>query len=291
MKRIFCTFLLSCCLIPNVFAWDSNGHKVIAQIAYDNLTPEAQAQVEILIPIVGQFYNLTNFVDAAPWADWLKGDNVHAYDTWHYIDQPITQGSCHKCDFPLPAASSANVVWAIQQAQQVLGSPNSTSYPQESTFEKSMFLMFLEHFTGDIHQPLHTVTMFSNSFPNGVDPDGDQGGNLYLINSPIASNLHGFWDQGGGVFPEDNLSDAQIKSLAATIEKAYPEVIFGKKITDLNPVDWAQESMQLAQSVVYTIPENTAPTSQYIAKAQKTAEKQAALAGYRLAAMLNQIFE
>lgn len=291
MKKLLCTLMLSCFMFSNAYAWDNNGHKVIAQIAFDNLTPEAKGQVETLIPIVGQYYSLTNFVDAAPWADWLKGDSVAAFDTWHYIDQPITQGSCDKCTLPLPTPNSENVVWAIQQATQVLSAPNSTKYPQESNFEKSWFLLYLEHFVGDIHQPLHTVTMFSDAFPNTQYPDGDEGGNLYLISSSIASNLHAFWDQGGGVFSESSMSDSQIESLAAQIEKAYPESSFGNDATDLDPNDWAKESMQIAQSVAYAIPENTTPTSQYISTAQATAQKQAALAGYRLANILNGIFQ
>jgi hypothetical protein len=285
MKKVLWTLLLSCSLFSTAFAWDSTGHKVIAQIAYDNLTPEAKGQIEILIPVVGQYYNLNNFVDAAPWADWLKGDSVYAFNNWHYIDQPISQGACDKCAQPLPAPAPENVVWAIQQAQQVLATPNSTKYPQESNFEKSMFLLFLEHFVGDAHQPLHAVDMFSDTFPTG-----DQGGNLYKINSSVSTNLHGYWDQGGGVFPE-SMTDAQVQSLAASIEKAFPEGNFGNQVTDLNPSNWAQESMQIAQNIVYTIPENTAPTVQYTATAQTTAEQQAALAGYRLANILNQIFE
>ncbi|MFN7096285.1 MAG: S1/P1 nuclease [Gammaproteobacteria bacterium] len=286
MKRLLYVFLLSSCLSSAALAWDSNGHQVIAQIAYDNLRPEVKAQVEILVPIVGQYYELNDFVSAAPWADWLKGDNVHAYDEWHYIDQPVTQGTCNKCTLPLPSPASENVVWAIQQAIQVLSTPSVGSYPQEHVYEKSMFLLFLEHFVGDIHQPLHAVSLFSDTFPNG-----DQGGNLYTIKATIANNLHSYWDQGGGVFPESSMSETQLKVIAIKIEHDYPETTFGAKATDLNPINWSHESQQLAQNIVYKLPENVVPNKVYTKIAQQTAEQQAALAGYRLANLLNQMFE
>ncbi|NNM59688.1 MAG: S1/P1 nuclease [Legionellales bacterium] len=274
---------LSSFLASPVYAYNSIGHKVVAQIAYDNLTPEAKGQVETLITIVGQFYSINSFVDGAPWADWLKSDNVTAYNTWHYIDQPILEGGCDRCTVVNP--ETENIVWAIGQSQQVLMTASSTKYPQESNFEKSMFLLFFEHFVGDIHQPLHAVDMFSDNYPTG-----DQGGNLYPIDSDIANNLHSLWDKGAGVFSSTSISDAQIVTLAAVIEKAYPESSL-PEAKDLNPVDWAAESKDIAQNVVYTIPANTAPTAAYLHTARSVSEKQAALAGYRLAALLNQYFE
>ncbi len=280
MKSILSICLGFFLLISSAYGYNSTGHKVVAQIAYDNLTPEAKGQVETLIAVVGQFYSLNSFVDGAPWADWLKSDNVTAYNNWHFIDQPIVDGACNQCTLINPGAE--NVVWAIGQAQKVLTTPDSKTYPQQSSFEKSMFLLFFEHFVGDIHQPLHAADLFSNAYPAG-----DKGGNLYPINSNIASNLHSFWDQGGGAFSANSLSDAQIEVLAATIEKIYPEGSLSEA-KDLNPVDWATESKNIAQNIVYKIPANSAPSTAYIHTARQISEKQAALAGYRLAALLNQ---
>lgn len=283
MKKKIFVFLISCFFLPTLYAYNSNGHKVIAQIAYDNLTPETKARVEMLIPTIGQYYQIRTFVEGAPWPDWLKSDNVTAYNEWHYIDQPITQGPCFHCQITDPAAN--NVVWAIGQATQVLSTPDSKNYPQQSSFEKSMFLLFLEHFVGDIHQPLHNVSLFSNQYPTG-----DKGGNLYLIQSSIASNLHSFWDQGGGIFPSANMTDVQIRQLAASIEKAYPESSLSN-VNDLDPADWSKEGKNLAEKVVYTIPANSKPSANYIQITQISSERQAALAGYRLAHLLNEFFE
>ena len=59
---------------------------------------------------------------------------------------------------------------------------------------------------------------------------------------------------------------------------------------ELNPDTWARESHLLAANVVYTLPENSAPTDEYNAKARRTARQRIALAGYRLAGVLNDLF-
>ena len=41
-----------------------------------------------------------------------------------------------------------------------------------------MFIRFLIHFIGDLHQPLHIITMYSDNF---LPPGGDNGGNSFLI--------------------------------------------------------------------------------------------------------------
>lgn len=59
-------------------------------------------------------------------------------------------------------------------------------------FEKSLLMRYLIHVLGDIHQPLHASTLVNEQFPNG-----DQGGNLFLIKySENIENLHKLFDSG-----------------------------------------------------------------------------------------------
>ncbi len=49
------------------------------------------------------------------------------------------------------------------------------------------------HVVGDIHQPLHSVSLFNQTYPSG-----DRGGNslkMTLLNGTI-KDLHSFWDSG-----------------------------------------------------------------------------------------------
>ncbi len=281
MKKVFALFL-SFFLATSAYAYNENGHKVVAQIAYDNLNPNVQKKVTKLIRIVGQYYSFKEFTDGAPWPDWLIQNNVHAYDAWHYINQPFVLKPCLNCH--ISEAQAENVIWAISQSEQVLTSTRS-SYRRQSNFEKSQFLFFLTHFVGDIHQPLHTITLFSSEFPNG-----DRGATLYPIHSPIADNLHKFWDEGGGIFPAVNLSNKEIEDLAASIENKYPKDSLLVQINDLNPVNWTNEGKKIGENFVYTLPVNATPSETYIETTKQISQKRVALAGYRLANLLNQIF-
>ncbi len=69
-----------------------------------------------------------------------------------------------------------NVVWAINTSVAALKSPNAP------TLDRAMNLRFLEHFVGDVHQPLHIMTMYSDMFR---PPSGDGGGNKYLIQASM----------------------------------------------------------------------------------------------------------
>jgi hypothetical protein len=56
-----------------------------------------------------------------------------------------------------------------------------------------MMLRYLIHVVGDIHQPLHT----SQLFDGGLFKNGDEGGNLFLINYTLeVDNLHKLYDSG-----------------------------------------------------------------------------------------------
>lgn len=47
-----------------------------------------------------------------------------------------------------------------------------------NTMQKCIFMRYILHVIGDMHQPLHNVAMFNTSFPS---PFGDFGGNTEII--------------------------------------------------------------------------------------------------------------
>jgi hypothetical protein len=54
-------------------------------------------------------------------------------------------------------------------------------------------------------------------------------------------------------------------------------------------MEWARNGQRLAIDTVYATPENTDPLPDYIAKGKKVCERQVAIAGLRLAALLNRL--
>jgi hypothetical protein len=145
---------------------------------------------------------------------------------------------------------------------------------------KSYDLVWLEHLVGDVHQPLHAVSRYSRDAANG-----DHGGGLVsLCDTPgCRLGLHGYWD--GALGP--NRTPAEALADAAALPKAPDQLA---RISDDRV--WLQESATIARNTVYASPigANLGPfhlTPAYKDVAHQVARGRAALAGRRLAALLN----
>lgn len=300
------------------YGWNSTGHCIVAYIAYKSLTNEARIGVDNLLRAhldynkisakarqeVSQFSGNTRFaifVRAATWADDIKADpryiNSGARDgfdesnmpptqtdapdmlqhrSWHFIEMPFSTDGTQLSD-PV----SPNLLEAITRLRSEL---SDSTLPDNA---RAYALVWLIHLVGDIHQPLHCTTRFS--IKHGP-PFGDAGGNLFQITyKSQAMSLHTYWDALLGT----SQSFAFIKNGANLITKKYKP----KSPIDLSEQAWAEESFSLAKSFVYTIApdnvDNSRPvvSTSYNAKAEQIAAKQALMASYRLAAILNETFK
>ena len=151
MKKItLSTLALLFCI--NLHAWWDPGHLIVAMIAYMRLEEPAKKQVDDLVKVLGRDYPYVNhFAATGPWPDDLKAEGVRTYDTWHYTNIPYNPKGV-----ALPPPAKINVVWAINQMMKVLASDKARPV------DKARHLGFLVHFVGDIHQPLHSTTVFDN---------------------------------------------------------------------------------------------------------------------------------
>ena len=252
---------------PNAWSWNQLGHQLVAQIAYNHLSPHTK-----------RIYNKYNhaidyrsFVNAAPWLDTIRNPDDLAM---HYIDIPF---SPDKSAFSKP--DKINAVSAIEKANKVLADRYSSLY------EKGYALRILLHVVGDVHQPMHAVSMYSKRFPNG-----DKGGNLQRFKkNPIASNLHSWWDRGGGLLKAKNkYSNAQINRRARAIERRHP---CDTVSISNDPQVWANESHEIAINQAYQVGLHEKPSKPYQSMTKAVSEERIALAGCRLAALLNKLAE
>lgn len=268
-------FLSICCLVfPAIAsAWFSLGHMVVADIAYRYLDSNAQKKVDKLVNSFGMMYpDMASFMQMAYWPDTLRTQKIEMFTHWHYIDIPFSLDDSEI----KKNLDTDNARWAINNIEA------SFKYKRANPYELARFLAFLIHIVGDIHQPLHTVSNFSSVFPNG-----DQGGNLYFIRyNNEKMNLHRLWDSGFSLFDQAAIPE-NAEMLADAIIKHYPRSYFGSKTNDLDVNHWLQEGMLNAKSYVYTTPIDHTPSDDYLAVGEKTVESQVALAGYRLATLLN----
>lgn len=199
-------------------------------------------------------------------------DRRHKY--WHFIDTPIsTDGTATQ---PAPAP---NVLTELELLTKALGS-------DEDIKLRSYDMVWVEHLTGDIHQPLHVAERYSKALPNG-----DAGGNLVALCSGQAAcraELHAYWDD----LPGSDSSLAATIAMGAKLNKlAAPSVA---TIDVDHPEDWAAATEAIAKADAYAAPFNTGAKSvdptmipaAYHTQAMADMQKQISIAGWRLATIL-----
>jgi hypothetical protein len=306
----FLSAAMTIALVSNTtsFAWNGRGHMMVAAVAYQKLKPEIKDRVDVLLKL-----NLDRccwhreipeetsaakrkqmiFMIAATWADRIKsipdyhtdgtdGGNTPPNDLsanqnigyedfarhkyWHFIDLPFsTDGTT------LPAIPTPNARTQLKTFRAVLASP--TSSDSLKSYDLSWFL----HLIGDVHQPLHCTARVS-----AVHPKGDGGGNDVKIGA--SSNLHSFWD---GVIGTSEAISTVLNAISAL---PTPDEDL---VNDLAVENWINESFEIAKQDVYKAPVGPGAgpftlTQAYKTNARKLAEERIALAGARLAKILNE---
>ncbi len=263
---------------------------LVANIAKKSMRATTYDRISELLKPETQYSPMTpDFIQAACWADDIKETN-DLYTTWHYADFPLVNREPPTRDIP-SGHNEKNVVWAINALNKTL-----KAGVKATPTDTARALFFMIHFVGDLHQPLHATTLFSNKFE---PPSGDQGGNLYLINYPEdqnIKNLHALWDSGAGQWatdmkrPLDPISQEYLNDTANKLMNEFPVSAFQDRLSKYSVSSWAVESFGLARDVVYKAPE--APEvvpADYLETSRQVCRSQVALAGYRLAQVLESV--
>jgi hypothetical protein len=285
-------------------AWNATGHRIIAAIAYERLTPATRARVDQILRNHPDYATLLTwdapsepaararavFIAASTWPDIIKSDprfyddlrvsarrtpllpgfpDMARHTNWHYYDAPYAPDGARVKRPPPPHALSE-----LQRLLREIGDPTAAAA------ELSYDLPWLEHIAGDVHQPLHCVSRTLRSQPNG-----DEGGNQVFV-SP-GRNLHAYWDDLAGT----DTSDVYVSKWAAQLSAEHP----APRSPDENPQKWMEEGLDFAKHDVYTLGVVTGTRSRpielplsYQQNARRVIRERIALAGYRLAAVLNQ---
>lgn len=294
-----------------MFGWGSIGHMAVAYVAYKQLTPATKARVDALlilnpdhdkwltmIPPGTKKANrsMVIFMIASTWPDQIKSETGYTDDGpdphgnrpdgasssqnigysdhlhhkyWHFVDTPFTQDSS-----TLPAIPSPNAETQIAAFRAVLASNDPDPL-------KSYDLVWLLHLVGDVHQPLHASTRVS-----ATALDGDNGGNNETVcTAPCTKKgaLHAYWDDLPGTGSDPTAAISFAKTL-----RAQSKTLSGNVDTAV----WLQESLDEAKLDVYVAPISVGDgpftlTTSYDEAAHKLAKKRVALAGARLANILN----
>lgn len=281
MRKILWTFIFIMLLPFQTNAWWGEGHKTVAEIAYRHLTPKAKDSVDQLVQEFQKHDGRDHtYYYMSVWPDLLAVSGIRIFSTWHYIDIPYLVDNVENKH----AVNHDNVLLAINEARHVVIKREIPKY------ERARFLSFLIHTVGDVHQPLHSIGRISFEHPHG-----DRGGNEFPIqfvtkHGTHVKNLHSLWDSVIGEMDQYFSSPKDIKKDADYIESKFPLESVEKEANDLNPQHWANESYGIGINNVYQLEEHSTPSGDYIKLNTPVAERRIALAGYRLANVLNQMF-
>jgi hypothetical protein len=261
MIRALLALLIALSLVPApALAWGRLGHRLVAALAWDELTPATRAAVAQLLAGEPD----PTLPGIASWADELRDhdpDLGKRTSKWHYVN--IAEDDCHY-DPPRHCRNGDCVIEAIQAQTAILA---DTSRPQA---ERLQALKFVVHFIGDVHQPLHA------GFAR------DKGGNDLQVNlDGRGTNLHSLWDSGmlkdAGLDEPAYLQRLQAMSLAVPMAR-----------NPLPPaaVAWAEASCRIVLRPGF-YPDKAVIGADYVQAWRPVAEAQLRQGGAHLAATLN----
>src|ERR1039458_5368808 len=214
MRRVAVMVIL-CGSLP-AFGWGPEGHDLVARLAAAHLTPAAAARVA---EILGSG---TTMQAISSWPDQIRRERA-ATGPWHYIDIPIDKPHL---DMARDCPKGDCVIAKIEDFRKALNDPAIAPAARRED------LMFLIHFVGDMHQPLHS------------SDNKDKGGNdVHVEFFGRRTNLHSVWDSGllGRMGTEDQLFGALSTESARRARK------WSKGTVE----DWAEQAHKAAQKTVY----------------------------------------
>lgn len=285
---------------PGAWAWNSAGHRLVAEIAWSQLSPPVRQEVGRLLRAHPDYprWLLTGkgddnvqrlFVQVSTWADELRQDGrfyspgeaekprepgyreMARHEDWHYVNHGL-RGE---------ASREGELVEAVPRLARQLAQHHGRRA------DRAYALVWLVHLVADAHQPLHCVAR--------VGPDGrdDAGGNRLWVHDPdnprlARQKLHAYWDDlPGSPWLTGRALTRRAEEIAGEAAPA-PGAI--------DPQAWCRESVTIARETVYGLlpgqgvgqedAETVEITPAYAQAAQRVARQRLGQAGMRLAAML-----
>lgn len=292
-------------------AWDDVGHKITGYIAWQRMSPAAREKVIKILRAAPEdshlsaYYQLYGvrpdadkqldyFMLVPTWADIVRDrtfpvryEKYHKGE-WHYTSV-FWRDSGGKAELMADKKADGQAIEKLAEFEKVLRDP------VVSDKDKAIALAWFLHIGGDIHQPLH-----SSSRVTDREPDGDRGGNTFLI-SPEGTprenqqNLHWFWDS---IVPRNIPYDfgfcegCYVKHIAEAFISRYSFDAEKGGLALSNYVSWKDESLRLAQGEVFRsdLKRFEAPSDAYRRNALSVSERRLTIAGYRMGETLNEIF-
>jgi hypothetical protein len=257
MRRfISVTLFLTVALAGNAFAWGPEGHTIVCRIAFLDLenVPGAQQRINELAALYRDPDGnpVAGFADGCRFPDFARAQVEDAdkpikwaqefrqFNNWHFLNVP-------RETFAISLSDCGDDCILKGIAYHTKG----LTMPGLSENQHAQALLFLGHWLGDIHQPLHI------SFKD------DRGGNDVLVTKDSfyerfvprpgeqekPMNLHSVWD---GRIIAKLRGTMTVEQLAQELRSAITDEQRAQWLLG-TPLDWAQESYDISttQAVEY----------------------------------------
>ena len=242
------------------FAWGKTGHRVSAQIAEAYLSDAARQQIGV---ILGE----EDLAEASTWPDFMRSSSDEFWDStadpFHYVTIP--QGATYE---QVGAPEQGDAITALAGFRETLLDNRA------GLEDKQLALRFIVHVIADLHQPLHAG--------NGTD----QGGNRYAVTFfGRTTNLHSVWDT--ALVDDEKLSYTEMTRWL--MRRMKPDNVAGWQ--QIDPAVWADESAAIRDGI-YPDPDGDREIRfDYIFEHRETVRTRLTMAGIRMAAYLNELFD
>lgn len=259
MTKVACLLLLVTNI--SVYAWGLTGHRVIAEIAENNLTCKSKRQIKKLLGKERLAY-------WANWPDFVKSDTTGVWKeagVWHYVNiEPSADFKTFETELKKQAGPSLyNQLYVLQNKLKNKNLPAN---------ERKNALVFAIHMMGDLAQPMHTGRA------------GDLGGNkIQLTYFGEKTNLHSLWD--GKLIDSQKYSYTEYAKLLDIKTRKERKAIQAGTLED-----WLFDSHKIANKIYAQTPADSKLAYDYQYKFNDTMERQLLYGGLRLAKFLNDTF-
>lgn len=241
------------------WAWGCSGHEIVALIAHQELQSLDKQHRTQVLPEVERLLALQDRNYPHRYCGDLSLDAMAFWATWaddHRSQDPAT-GPWHYWDIPL-SAHSATMGQYCDEGCVVKALESEIAILRDKTrpdAERSTALLYVLHFVGDMHQPLHE------------EDNNDRGGNCVPVsflshaaeqrpNGGYGPNLHGVWDTDlvetiGGIDRKSAGASGQVSGFAERLSHEDAALIRRSANAPVNIVGWANQTHEVARTLVY----------------------------------------
>lgn len=264
--------LLAALAVAHVEGWGPQGHRLVAMVATNHLSPVARTNVQLLL-------GDESLADVAVWADeYLQGNNQTSF--WHYVNIPadaVRYDRDRDCPRqPGVSAGGRGDAWRDCVVDRIRYNQERVANRMLDRADRAVALKFLVHLIGDLHQPFHAlgVERGGNGIPVSVFGSPKCG---YPDGTRFDCNLHSLWDS--ELIAHRKLRD---RAYAAELER---QITARRWNASGSAADWAMESHALAKAAL--LPPHGEADEEYYRAHMGQIDQRLALGGLRLARVLN----